>query len=48
MLVARNFDPQRIEDYMRQRIAQASGNDWLTIAGKIASWAQLEFEGDRP
>jgi hypothetical protein len=48
LLVARAFDPQRIEDYMRQRIAQASGNGWLTIAGTTASWAQWEFEDYRP
>lgn len=48
MLIARTFDPQRIEDYVRKRIAQATGDDWLTIAGKIAHWAQWEFEDYRP
>jgi hypothetical protein len=48
LLIARTFDPQRIEDYVRKRIAQATGDDWLTIAGKIAHWAQWEFEDYRP
>nr|WP_082049244.1 Imm8 family immunity protein [Sphingomonas melonis] len=48
LLIARSFDPQRIEDYVRKRIAQASGDDWLTIAGKIARWAHWEFEDYRP
>ncbi|MFG6282689.1 Imm8 family immunity protein [Sphingomonas sp. S6] len=48
LLIARSFDPQRIEDYVRKRIAQASGDDWHTIAGEIARWAQWEFEDYRP
>jgi hypothetical protein len=48
LLIVRGFDPQRIEDYVRKRIAQVSGDDWLTVAGKIACWAQWEFEDYRP
>ena len=46
-LVARDFDPRRIEDYVRERIAQASGDDWSAVAGKIARWSQWEFEDYR-
>jgi hypothetical protein len=48
LLIARDFDPQRIEDYVRQRIEEASGNDWPEVAGKIARWAHWEFEDYRP
>lgn len=48
LLITRRFDPQRIENYVRKRIAQASGDDWLTIGGKIARWAKWEFEDYRP
>ncbi|MHA0327650.1 Imm8 family immunity protein [Sphingomonas melonis] len=48
LLIARTFDPQRIEDYVRKRIAQVSGDDWLTIAGKIARWSRWEFEDYSP
>ena len=44
MLIARGFDPQRIEEDVRKRIAQASGDDLLTVAVRIARWAQWEFE----
>ena len=48
LLIARSFDPQHVEDYVRKRIAQASGDDWLTLAGTIARWAHWEFEDYRP
>lgn len=48
LLIAHHFDPQRIEDYVRQRIGEASGEDWPEVAGKIARWAHWEFEDYRP
>ena len=48
LLIARDFDPQIIEGYVRKRIAQASGDDWPTVAGKIAGWSHWEFEDYRP
>jgi hypothetical protein len=47
LLITRDFDPRRIEDYVRKRLAQASGNDWSTVAGKLARWSQWEFEDYR-
>lgn len=48
LLITRDFDPKRIEEYVRKRISQASGSDWPTVAGKIARWSQWEFEDYRP
>jgi len=48
LLIIRDFDARRIEDYVSQRIAQTSGDDWSTVAGKIARWTQWEFEDYRP
>ena len=48
LLIARDFDPQCIEDYVRQRLQEASGKDWPEVAGKIARWARWEFEDYRP
>lgn len=47
LLIVRNFDPRRIEEYVRKRIAQASGDEWPTVAGKLARWSQWEFEDYR-
>lgn len=44
MLVAESFDLRRIEQYVRKRVAQATGPDWPTIAGKLARWSRWEFE----
>jgi hypothetical protein len=44
LLIARDFDAQRIEKYVRQRIEEALGKDWPEVAGKIARWAHWEFE----
>jgi hypothetical protein len=46
-LIANRFDPKEIESYVRKRIAQASGDDWGTIAEKIARWSAWEFEDYR-
>ena len=48
LLIARDFDPQRIENHVRQRIEEASGKDWPEVAGEIARWAHWEFEDYRP
>jgi hypothetical protein len=48
LLIARNFDPRSIEDYVRKTIAQASGKDWSEVAAKIARWSHWEFEDYRP
>ncbi len=48
LFIARHFDPQRIENYVRQRIEQTSGKDWPEVAGKIARWAHWEFEDYHP
>lgn len=47
LLVTRHFDPKRIEEYVQKRIAQASGDDWPTLAAKLARWSQWEFEDYR-
>jgi hypothetical protein len=47
LLIVRDFDPQSIEDYVRRRVEQTSGNDWCEVAGKIARWAHWEFEDYR-
>jgi hypothetical protein len=44
LLVTREFDAKRIDGYVRNRIAQASGDDWPSVAAKIARWAQWEFQ----
>jgi Immunity protein 8 len=44
LLIATDYQPKLIEAYVLKRIAQASGDDWSTIAGKIARWSQWEFE----
>ena len=48
LLIARDFDARRIEDYVRKRVAQATGDDWSEIAGKLARWAHWEFEDYGP
>ncbi|MHA6723178.1 Imm8 family immunity protein [Sphingomonas sp. RS2018] len=48
LLIARRYDPCRIEDYVRTRVAQASGDDWPTVAGKLARWSHWEFDDYRP
>lgn len=47
LLIARDLEPDRITEYVRKRISQASGSDWPTIAGKIARWSRWEFEDYR-
>jgi hypothetical protein len=46
-LISRRFDPDQIETFVRERIAQATGRDWPTVAGKLARWSQWEFEDYR-
>ncbi|WP_298289134.1 Imm8 family immunity protein [Novosphingobium sp.] len=48
LLIARDFDPKCIEEYVRKRISQESGSDWPTVADKIARWSRWEFEDYRP
>jgi hypothetical protein len=48
LLIARDFDPQRIEDHVRRKIQQVSGKDWREVASKVARWAHWEFEDYRP
>ena len=47
LLIMRVFDARRIENYVRTRIAQASGDDWPSVAAKIARWSHWEFEDYR-
>ena len=44
LLIVRDFDVKQIEEYVRKRLAQASGENWSAIADKISRWAQWEFE----
>lgn len=48
LFIVRDFDPQRIENHVRQRIEEASGKDWPEVAGKIARWAHWGFDDYRP
>lgn len=43
-LIIEAFDLDVIESYVRKRVAQATGADWPTIAGKLARWSRWEFE----
>jgi hypothetical protein len=43
MLIVQSFDPKQIEYYVRGRIAQASGDNWTTIAQKLARWSLWEI-----
>lgn len=47
MLVVDTFDPNEIEAQVRERIAQASGDNWPAVAAKIAQWSHWEFDGYR-
>jgi hypothetical protein len=42
-----DFHPKQIEDYVRRRFAEASSDDWPTIAAKLARRSQWEFEDYR-
>ncbi|MEG3155312.1 Imm8 family immunity protein [Sphingomonas sp. RB1R13] len=44
LLITRTFDVRRIEDYVRRRIGEATGEDWPEVAGKIARWSHWELE----
>lgn len=44
LLIADHYDPTKVEEYVRKRVAQASGADWPTVAGKLARWSRWEFE----
>jgi hypothetical protein len=47
LLIVGSFNPPQVETYVRNRIAQAEGPDWPSVAGKIARWAHWEFEDYR-
>jgi Immunity protein 8 len=47
LLIARNYDPPKIENDVRRRVAQATGKDWQEVAAKIARWSRWEFEDYR-
>lgn len=44
LLVVETFDAEKVEAYVRKRVAQATGPDWPTVAGKLARWSRWEFE----
>ena len=48
LLIARDYNPRCIEEYVRNRIVQASGDDWPAVASKLSRWSLWEFEDYRP
>jgi hypothetical protein len=47
LLITRRFNPELIEEYLRKRVAEATGHDWPSIAAKLARWSRWEFEDYR-
>jgi len=44
-LIMEEFSLPVVEQFVRDRVAQASGADWSEVAGKLAGWFRWEFEG---
>lgn len=44
LLITRRYDPSQIEEYVRRRVSQASGDEWSAIAAKLTRWSHWEFE----
>jgi hypothetical protein len=44
LLIVEEYDVDRVESCVRNRVAQATAADWPTIAGKLARWSRWEFE----
>jgi hypothetical protein len=47
-LIVKEYSLDLITDQCERLVWRCSGNDWLTIAQKIARYAYWEFEGMQP
>ena len=43
-LIMARFDLASVEHYIAARLAQATGETWAEVAGKLSRWARWEFE----
>lgn len=43
-LIAKNFDPAVVEEYVRKRLLHATGPDWATVVTKLGQWSRWEFD----
>ena len=43
-LIARRFDPEVVEEYVRKRLLHATGPDWGTVVTKLSEWSRWEFD----
>ncbi len=44
-LIMTEFSLSVVEQFVRDRVAQASGADWTEVAGKLGGWFRWEFDG---
>ena len=43
-LILSEFDPVKIESYIRRRVSSLEGEDWESLAGKVGRLGRWEYE----